>query len=520
MNALPIVRRELLVLSRRRWFYWLRSGVGTAIALVSCVVFAMTSNATTYQGLGAPLFTTVTVMSYFLCLLAGPVLLADGIAEEKCAGTLGLLFLTNTRSPDIVGGKFIALAMPALHCLLASLPILAIAFFLRGVTAGEFLRTAAALLNVLLLSLGVAMLCSVLASDGRSAFGASLLGVLICGAGLPALLLLSPASSMAHSWPLEALASSGLALWTSSDAVYAKNPAAFSSALAMGQVMGWACLGAAMLALPFFWWEKPDAPKLESKFYTLIAPGKRRLKEPLTWLAQRRLGGAMPAWVMAVATAVCVGGLTQAALRGQVDGLVVVFSAYALHGVFKLWVGWVSSRAFGPERDSGALELLLITPLGETAIWRAWLAGLRQRFLIPALALIAFDLFVAWKAATNAGDGTMHLSIFFIAMPCALIFLLDCYALSWSGLWSGLIARNAARACIRSMLVLLVIPGVIFMTALLGAAITVTLDEEMTIGLILVWFVAGFILDVIFTVLAMTRLSHDCREAAVRSRSG
>ena len=141
MNALPIVRRELLVLSRRRWFYWLRTGVGSAIALVSCIVFAVTWNSPTAQGLGAPLFFTVTFMSYLVCVLAGPVLLADCIAEEKTAGTLGLLFLTDTESHDIVGGKFIALAMPALHCVLASVPIMGIAFFLGGVSAGEFARS-------------------------------------------------------------------------------------------------------------------------------------------------------------------------------------------------------------------------------------------------------------------------------------------------------------------------------------------------------------------------------------------
>jgi hypothetical protein len=67
MNALPIVHRELLILSRRRWFYWLRTGVGMVIALVSCLVLAITWNLGAAQGLGAPLFRTLTVLSYCIC---------------------------------------------------------------------------------------------------------------------------------------------------------------------------------------------------------------------------------------------------------------------------------------------------------------------------------------------------------------------------------------------------------------------------------------------------------------------
>jgi ABC-type transport system involved in multi-copper enzyme maturation permease subunit len=520
MNALPIVRRELLVLSRRRWFPWLRAGVGAAIALVSCVVFAMTTGATTYQGLGAPLFTTVAVMSFFVCLLAGPVLLADSIAEEKRAGTLGLLFLTNTRGPDIVGGKFVAFALPALHCLLASLPVLAVAFFLGGVSAGEFARTAAALLNVLLFSLAAAVLCSVLARSGRSAFGASLLLVLACGVGGPALLAAQVATAPALRWLVELLGSPGLAWWTANDAVFATNPGAFRTALAVGHGLGWLCLTGAVLAVPRCWREKTDPAKAAKPSTRRPARSRTATKNPLGWLARRQLGGTAPAWLIAVVTALTVGWLTRAAMAGHWDYLIHVLAAYALHGVFKLWVGWVSSRAFGPERDSGALELLLITPMGESALWRAWLAGLRRRFLIPALALVAGDLLIVWFAAMDAPDGSIYAAPFFLTLMGAVVFLFDCYALSWSGLWNGLAARNATRAGLRSMLPLLLAPGLVFSVLAIGAAQTGGLDEESLIRLAVGWSVVSFVLDLIFAVLAMTRLSHDCREAAVRARGG
>jgi len=515
MNALPIVRRELLVLSRRRWFYWLRSGVGCAIALVSCIVFAVTWNVATKQGLGAPLFYTVTFMSYLVSVLAGPVLLSDCIAEEKVAGTLGLLFLTNTRSHDIVGGKFIALAMPAIHCLLAAIPIMGIAFALGGVTGEEFLRSTAALLNTLFFSLAGTIFCSALASSGRQAFGFSLVLVLGCCGGMTAILLTWPKAAFTSFWLPRMLASPGLAFWNAPDAVYSANPSAFANAIGISHGLGWALLAGAMLRLPFCWRDQPREANSEASYEKCARATKQRMTDPLTWLARRRLGGTMAAWILAGASVLVIGGFYLATGQGRIDGMAVVFAAYALHGVFKVWVAWVSSRAFGTERDSGALELLLVTPLGETAIWRAWLNGLRQRFLIPALALVAFDLLLAWNAAANAAGGFGEVSIFFLTMLAALIFLMDCYTLTWTGLWSGLVARNATRACVRTLMFTLIIPGAFFLNAAIAASVTGMLTPGSLIVFALSWFIVSFLLDLILGALAMVRLSHDCREAVV-----
>lgn len=526
MNALPIVHRELLLLTRRRWFYWLRSGVGVAIVLAACSVFAVTSSATTFQELGAPLFVTITTLSYLICLLAGPVLLADSITEERSNGTLGLLLLTRTRSPDIVGGKFVAMAMPALHCLLASLPILAIAFFLGGVSAGEFLRTTGALLSTLLFSLAAAMLCSVLLRTGRSAFAVSLLVVMVCGAGLPFLELLKPPQYPAWHWVRSALASPGLALWNSVDLKYSLNPSAYTFAFFTEQAMGWACLLLAALSLHWRWKDPPpdtgssDQRRSWIRIRTRSQSTRRPGHSPMTWLARHRLGGALPVWLLTLAFTGTQVWMVGEYLQDRLPGAFVLFAAYLMHGLFKIWVGWTSSRAFGPERDSGALELLLVTPLGETEIWRAWLSGLQRRFMLPTLAMMAADLAMAWHAAVHADQGLMQLEIFFLTLPAALVFLLDCHALSWCGLWNGLVALNATRACLRTLLPVLIAPGLVFTTLFFGAAAANLLDYHRTVAIIVTWAVTSFGLDIAFTVLAMSRLSHDCREASTWGRLG
>lgn len=518
MNALPIVRRELLVLSRRRWFYWLRSGVGSAIALVSCIVFVATWNSATPQNLGAPLFYTVTLMSCLFSVIAGPVLLADCIAEEKSAGTLGLLFLTDTRSFDIVGGKFLALAMPAIHCLLAATPIMAIAFFLGGVTVGEFTRTTLALLNILFFSLAATVLCSALARTGRHAFGLALLLVLACCGALPALMIVWPQSALINNWLTQIPGGAMLAFWNARDAMFDLNPAGYSFTLISNHVLGWMFLAGAASTLPFCWREPPDKylsrTKSDNAPQRNTAPRRRQIPDPLAWLARHRLGGTFDAWIMAGGTMLAMLGLSYATQAGFVPGLLLVLVAYALHGVFKVWVAWVSSRAFAVERESGALELLLVTPLGENAIWKAWLKGLRQRFLIPALVLVAFDIVLAWRHAT--ADASDELGAYFLTALAVPIFLIDCYTLTWVGLWSGLAARNATRAGIRTLLGTLIIPGGFFLTAAISLGVTTGFTGGEFTTLVCIWFILSFVINLFFGTHAMLRLSHDCREIAVK----
>lgn len=521
MNAVPILRRELLVLARRRWFHWLRAGVGAAFAAVGVVVFLVTTgSATTPSGLGGPLFQAITTVSFLLCLLAGPVFLADSIAGEKTAGTLGLVFLTNTHSHDIVGGKFAACALPALHCLLAAFPVLAIGFFLGGVTAGEFARTTGALLGALFFSLAVGIAGSVVARTGRQAFGISLLVVLLCGAALPALVILAGPGATVPGFA-RWLGSPGLALWHAREDWLAPVPAAAGP---FGPAMGWTltlallALIVAVARLRFGWREEPQRAQPLWRSTRAARRRSRVAADPVLWLARQRLGRAAPVWLGTGLIIAVIGGLTLAAQGGTVPGLGVFLIAYALHAVFKVWVGWAASRAFLGERESGALELLLVTPLGDTVVWRAWLAGLRRRFLVPALALGGCDLVLAWLAAFHWPDGVVRQDIFFLTFLAVIIFLLDAYALCWTGLWNGLVAVNATRATIRTLLGWMAAPGVVFVTVVFGAAQAGTLDADSLRLYVVLWAVAGFLLDVFAGALSMVRLSHDSREAAARVR--
>src|SRR5437867_3045488 len=113
MTFLPIVARELRVRARQKVTHRFR--VGTAIVAMLLVLFML-------QMGGQRTFHTLAWLAFAFCLFEGTRTTADCLSEEKRAGTLGLLFLTDLRGYDVVLGKFIAASLNSFYALLAILP--------------------------------------------------------------------------------------------------------------------------------------------------------------------------------------------------------------------------------------------------------------------------------------------------------------------------------------------------------------------------------------------------------------
>ncbi|MGH7973682.1 MAG: ABC transporter permease, partial [Limisphaerales bacterium] len=141
---MAVRRRSLL---RLRWW-------STALALLfGFLAFAATEASLPRGPAGAKLFELIYLYAFILCLLSGAFLTSDSISSEKRDGTLGLLFLSELKGHDVVLGKFVGLALNAFYCLLALLPVAALALILGGVTGGQFWRTALALAEVMFFSM-------------------------------------------------------------------------------------------------------------------------------------------------------------------------------------------------------------------------------------------------------------------------------------------------------------------------------------------------------------------------------
>src|SRR5213594_3656371 len=190
MRFLPVVERELRMAARRRSTYGLRLRVALAAFSLTFWICTLPARGQPPAELGKSLFAVLTIMAYAYCLLIGPFLTTDSISSEKREGTLGLLFLTDLNSFDVVLGKWAATSLAAFYGLLAVLPALGIPLLLGGVTPGEYGRVALAVVNAILFSLTAGIFVSALSRDQTKAILGSLILVLALSGLLPGLMIL------------------------------------------------------------------------------------------------------------------------------------------------------------------------------------------------------------------------------------------------------------------------------------------------------------------------------------------
>jgi ABC-type transport system involved in cytochrome c biogenesis permease component len=130
-------------------------------------------------------------------------------------------------------------------------------------------------------------------------------------------------------------------------------------------------------------------------------------------------------------------------------------TALSAHTLLKIWVATEASRRFSADRQSGALELLLSTPLPVGSIVRGQTMALERQFALPICAVLLAD-FIFLLNMRN--DGTWVL--FWIAMMVVLVA--DVVTLSWVGMWRGLNSRRPNRAAALAVLQVMVLPWLVF----------------------------------------------------------
>src|SRR3974377_89531 len=123
MRFLSVADRELRSAPRYKATYrtrWL-----TALAFFALLIWMLWI----FDGLSirrpAPqIFKAFSIVTFFYCLFLATTRTADCISVERRDGTLGLLFLTNLNSAEIVAGKLCSTALASVYGLMAIFPIL------------------------------------------------------------------------------------------------------------------------------------------------------------------------------------------------------------------------------------------------------------------------------------------------------------------------------------------------------------------------------------------------------------
>ncbi|MSU34900.1 MAG: hypothetical protein EXS36_07265 [Pedosphaera sp.] len=415
MTAAPLIRRELYTAARRgrnqrvRW--WI-----SALGLVGLSLFLFTlMTGTALPVTGRVIFQSIGTWIYYYCLVAGAVVAADAISSERREGTLGLLFLTDLTGWDVVGGKLTTALLPILYAVMGLVPMLSVLILAGGVTLGDLGRVAGICLTAVVFSGSIGLFCSSLSlNERKSAFAALVITLSVTELlhGAATVLGLHVRSGTpeepAHRWFEMVLPwAEYLDQWTlpflrdeATRPAIRKVLFNFETRigghwLAAGVLLGFASHFARKAATglarnrfgEWIWhlgnrWTYGSGANRERR--------RRRLLDvdAITWLCLRHARKGAYGWIFVGAILLVV-----MAVESQMPGFVwpwIFLSGFLgmVHAVFKAWIASETCHQIVEDRRSGALELILSTPVDVLQIAKGHFRSHRQQLLMPIVALL------------------------------------------------------------------------------------------------------------------------------------
>lgn len=481
MTVLPIVERELRVASRRRGTYWTRFSAALLAIVLGVWAWAMFLNAPTHTT-GLAIFVALSIVAFIYSLIAGALATADCLSEEKREGTLGLLFLTDLKGYDVVLGKLAASSLGSIYGLLAIFPVMGVPLLLGGVAPAEFGRVALVCANNLFFSLALGMFCSALCKDERKAIGLTMTAIILLTAAWPGVVAWIASSTQPgepfdnfrnNPEPLLAI-SPGFACVFAFDIPYkAKIPGAplnwFHLSIAITHVLGWLALVASTLVVPRVWQDKAAsrAASRRQETWKQLKHGseavrtalRRRLLEinPILWLTSRERFKVTAVWLWLGVGALfwCWGLISER--RYWLDPGIYVMTALLVHTSLKCWIAMEASRRLGADRRSGALELLLSTPMRVSEILRGQWQALFRQFgaAIVLVCGVDFSFLLLGLDEIHGHDRALWFAVW---MAGIWIFVLDMYTLPPLSLWFSFTGRKGTRAGTSALVLVCCVP--------------------------------------------------------------
>jgi ABC-type transport system involved in cytochrome c biogenesis permease component len=520
MIFLPVVERELRVASRRRATYWGRFTAGTiGAALAAWVLLAM--GEADEKVVGAQLFIVVSVVVFLYATVAGTLVTCDCLSEEKREGTLGLLFLTDLKGHDVVLGKLAATSVNAFYGMLALLPMLAIPFIVGGVTRAEMLRVVLVSVNLLLFFLSIGLFVSALCHKDNWALGWSILIGLVFMLG-------GPVATQIKSFPSSSVdaalvATPAFGCFLAFDDLYNSKTLTsphfhFWLNTALTHLYSWIFFGLACWIVPRSWQDAAFGRKMSWRSATTVVRRARRRRDlleinPFLW----RVARSGYKWTLALTLGVLFllwlwfGRFISSAdlWESGVDLSLLLPAGFIL----KAWLAAEASRTLSEDRRSGGLELLLSTPLHEKDIVRGQLAALWRQFGWPVaavlLACLVFTIVEIRRWPMDERADLLGLHLVFGGFLAA-----DLIALSWDGMWLGLINRKPNRAALLALTRILVLPGVLFILLMSLWALTPRANESVESTAFALWLVLGLGADLYFGLRSRAKLRAQFRTIA------
>ncbi len=402
MNILPIIIRELRAEARHPVNYALRT-FSAMVLTVFLGVFLWGQDSTQS---GGSAFRALNFIIFCAIWIAVPLLTADCLSREKREGTLGLLFLTPLKPIEIVLGKGAIHAIRSLTLLIAGIPILAIPFVLGGITGANVFWSLLINLTAVILALAAGLLASSLCREWTRAiilaeiFSALFLFVAFKIAAISLFGLLGWKESIFD--VLRGLYQTTLY----SPTIRAMQPV---SSFLTNETIALVCVSFAAVILFFAliilfaahrlkntWQENPPSRQqrwIQKTFCTprfwvnrLRRQNQSRLsRNPIGWLQQYSWSARLSKWGWCAVVITMVSWF----LVGDFENLPTACNW--LKTALLISIAFSAVGSFQREKQNGALELLLVTPLREKQIILGRLWGIWGQFL-PAFVIVLLSV--------------------------------------------------------------------------------------------------------------------------------
>ncbi len=439
----PLILRELRGGSRRWTTYWLRLLGATAVVTALFFWFAEDQSS---KSAGSELFAAMHRIVFCAIWILAPLITCDCLSQERREGTLGLLFLTNLKSWEIVAAKTFAHGLRSLTIWLATLPIIAVPLLLGGLHWKELLMSVGFMLSAVSLGTAAGMVASSVSTGiSRAAGGALCLsGLLFICFGIVTVFSLNAIAAFFSSRNLFPYLSFAPIVEVVAVIVFnvdgawhdlltsTTRPAQTPNAILAGIFAVAFCSFFSLLLIVLLcawrirrhWQDKPKTKRqteAEKLFYSpifmtgLFRRWMRRSLErnPIGWLEKRTWAGRMGSWIwfsimISFATTLAYGtsaGYGGFGYFGSLMWMLLVSMAY------------VAAGSFRRERETGALELILVTPLSERQIIFGRLHGLWTQFLPTFAIWIVMLLYLSVAVGNWQYFNVLEFAVLYIVVP-------------------------------------------------------------------------------------------------------
>ncbi|MBI3849341.1 MAG: hypothetical protein HY298_03465 [Verrucomicrobia bacterium] len=488
MIFLPVIKRELRSEARRPFNYWLRV-MGAAAAFLVCASLIWDSHVPPAK-LGARLFAILHSTILLTIWVMVPALTADCLSRERREGTLGLLFLTPLTARSIVVSKSLVHALRSMTLWLAAVPILAIPILLGGVGWLDVVTAFTLELCAVLLALTAGLLASssakrwtraLVLAEINSMFFAIVFGCLLSFIFWFNIRGNLPASTYSNGFrfglgqliegAILSTGAGGINFWNSGWSNYfVRIPGGVVQFwfLILGQMFALSMLLFVFVALlaarrvdqtwreeppsaRILWWERTFCtPIIWLTFFRRMMRHKLE-RNPIGWLEQRTWSGRLVTWSwFAVMISLYSAVMSNSGVYLQHFGSLQSFMAWLLVGT----IAFSAAGSLRRERETGVLELLLVSPVGVRHIIGGRVRGLWGQFL-PAMALL-LGIWLYFANIFSLGDSSVPGGR--VAFGEILFFGNTFLTLPVIGLYFSLRSTNFVSAFLVTILVGLLLP--------------------------------------------------------------